>query len=248
MPTVTELSDNYAGVMQNPLAPGAVGICGRCLTFATGGFNYCITCERHRQGDQFHADLVVPISYAAKGQQLYRALRGYKSALADQALIQFRATLAAILWRWVAEHERCTARALGIDEFDRVTTVPSSDPDRDRTHPLRDVVRVVDPLGPRFDRLLDRSGKDVRPREVDPEKYEPRRDLDGEAILLVEDSWVTGSNAESAAGALAAGGAGPVAVLAIGRVLDLDFQDHRSRFDELPAVFDWDWCPYHVLV
>ena len=39
-----------------------------------------------------------------------------------------RASLAAIVWRFLAEHERCLAQAVGTDRFELVTTVPSGDP------------------------------------------------------------------------------------------------------------------------
>jgi hypothetical protein len=189
-----------------------------------------------------------------ESDQLYRLLTGYKSGRNSvSSLRQFRLVLGAVIWRWVDAHERCMAREIGLDgdAFDVVTTVPSGSIERDEGHPLRGIVGgLVTPLSPRFERVLRRSAKEVPKREVDPEKYTvpESQDIRGKSILLVEDAWVTGSNAESAAGALKAAGAAKVAVLVVGRVLDPRSVDTESRFEALSAIFDWDWCPYHRMV
>jgi adenine/guanine phosphoribosyltransferase-like PRPP-binding protein len=68
------------------------------------------------------------------------------------------------------------------------------------------------------------------------------RRLDDEPVLLVDDTWTTGSNAQSAAAALKRAGAGPVAALVIGRHLNRGYRDNDRRLRAIPTPFDWSAC------
>jgi len=150
--------------------------------------------------------------------------------------------LGAVLWRFLYHHERCLARRAGATSFAVVTTVPSSDRERDARHPLPDVVgRLVQPTADRFERLLHRSDEPVEPRTVDERKYEPTRQLAGEDVLLVDDTWTTGANAQSATLALKGAGAGAVGVVVIGRHIHDDYGDNAQRLKALPR-FSWERC------
>jgi predicted amidophosphoribosyltransferase len=236
--TVGQLSDRYAPFMRNPLPPGP-DVCSVCRTF-TKGYTTCYSCGF---GARF-ADLVVPISYSEHFGQLHTSLASYKRA-PDAAARPVRIQLAAVLWRFLAEHEGCLAKAVGVTSFDVVTTVPSGVVDRDGGHPLRLLVgEVVEPTRERHARLLRRSGTPVPERTVDPLKYSPTQTLDGEAVLVVDDTWTTGASAQSAAGALKTAGAGPVVVVPMGRHVNPEYQDNAARLRALPA-FRWDTCGVH---
>lgn len=144
MPTVAELSDPYANFMRNPLPPDAEGVCRICLTF-TSGYDTCYRCGHQ----QVFADRVLPISYSVHFGQLHTALAGYKRSDQERVARTFRLELAAVLWRFLVNHEQCLAAAVGVHEFDLVTTVPSSSRERDVSHPLREMVGVmVEPTAP----------------------------------------------------------------------------------------------------
>jgi predicted amidophosphoribosyltransferase len=240
MATVTELSDPYANFMLNPLPPAAADVCSVCLTF-TEGFGTCFACGHHSR----FADAVLPISYSVAFGQLHTALRQYKRGH-QRAQRQFQPQLAAVLWRFTASHERCLARRVEIDGFDVVTTVPSSSRERDEHHPLRRLVgEVIAPTRTRYQRLLMRSGTPVSERTVDPGKYSPTADLHGESILLIDDTWASGANVQSAAGALKTAGAGTVGVIVIGRHVKDDFRGNADRLKALPRPFEWDRCALH---
>jgi len=239
MATVQELSDPYGLFMRNPLAGGAADVCGVCHTF-TEGYATCFPCGF---GEQF-ADAMVPISYSEHFGQLHTNLAAYKRA-SEWAARPVRMQLAAVLWRFLALHEPCIARAAGARHFSLVTTVPSGSIERDAQHPLREIVSaIVEPTRDRFERLLMRSGTAVADRVVDPLKYSPTRDLDGESVLVIDDTWTTGANAQSAAGALKTTGAGRVAVLAIGRHVNPEWKGNAARLRSLPA-FSWETCAVH---
>jgi hypothetical protein len=156
--------------------------------------------------------------------------------------------LAAVLWRFLREHEGCLARNARVDGFDIATTVPSSDPARDAEHPLRRIVGSdVGATRDRYEPLLARSGTPVADRTVDPGKYNPTRDLDGGSVLLIDDTWTTGSNAQSAVAALKTAGASRVAVIVIGRHIHEDYKQNAARLKELPRTFDWSTCALHDL-
>lgn len=240
MATVTELSDPYANFMLSPLPPTAAGVCGVCLTF-TDGYGTCYPCGHQAR----FADAVLPISYSVAFGQLHTALRQYKRGH-PVAARQFQGQLAAVLWRFVSVHEGCLARSSGVDRFDLVTTVPSSSSERDDAHPLRHLVgEIVAPTRSRYRRLLRRSATPVAERSVDPGKFNPTTDLDGEPILLIDDTWTTGATVQSAAAALKTAGAGQVGVIVIGRHIKEEFGDNAQRLKALPRPFVWERCALH---
>jgi hypothetical protein len=239
--TVAELSAPYTNFMLNPLAPSVEDVCSVCTTF-TEGFGTCYPCGHQTQ----FLDAVLPISYSVALGQLHHALQTYKRGYPSGAG-QIQLQLAAVLWRFLAEHEACLAHRAGVSHFDIVTTVPSSSPERDEIHPLRRIVgEIVAPTRDRYRRLLMRSGTPVADRAVDPGKYNPTEDLHGEAVLLVDDTWTTGANAQSAAGGLKTAGAETVGVLVIGRHVNPEFAANKARLASLARPFDWECCALHV--
>lgn len=239
MATVAELSDRYVPFMRNPLASGP-DVCSVCRTFTSGGYSTCYRCGFSVR----YADLVIPISYSEHFGQLHTSLASYKRA-PEPAARPVRIQLAAVLWRFLAMHERCLARAIGVPRFDIVTTVPSGAVDRDDNHPLRWLVsEIVEPTSARHARLLRRSGTPVADRAIDPLKYSPTQTLHGEAVLVIDDTWTTGASAQSAAGALKTSGAGQVVVLPIGRHVNPEYHDNAARLRNLPP-FSWDICGVH---
>jgi predicted phosphoribosyltransferase len=156
---------------------------------------------------------------------------------------RFSVDLAAILWHYLAQHESCLAAAADASEFGLVTTVPSGRPDRDERHPLRRIVgELVGPTRGRHERLLRRSDEQLQIRSFSWHRYEALRPLSGQAVLLIDDTWTTGANAQSAAAALKAAGAGPVGAVVIGRHVNRDWHDTDRRLRVLARPFRWDQC------
>jgi hypothetical protein len=189
-------------------------------------------------------DAVAPISYSVAHEQLHHALAAYKR-LSGEVADRLRLQLAAVIWRHLALHESCIAAAAGIDgPFALVTAVPSGEPAREQSHPLRWIVgEVVGPTRDRYERLLRPSQVAVVPRTFDPAKFAALRSLDAESVLLIDDTWTSGANAQSAAAALKSAGAGAVAVLVIGRHVNRGWRDNDRILRALPSPFDWTVCP-----
>ena len=238
MPRVAELTAPYGNFMLGP-RPGPA-VCEVCFDL-TDGHRRCYWCAR----SDHLLDAVAPVSYSVAHEQLHHALRGYKSPPADVAR-RFEVELAAVLWRFLTAHETCVAARAGTDDFELVTTVPSSTRERDPIHPLHRIVgELAGPTRDRFERLLRRSSADVPAREFDPAKFEAVRDLDKAAVLLVDDTWTTGANARSAAASLRGAGARVVAAVVIGRHLNRAYQDNDRRLRALSSPFDWESCALH---
>lgn len=235
MASVTELSAPYASFMLSPRLGPAV--CGVCFNL-TDREDRCRACAQ----SSLYLDAVAPISYSIAGGHLHHALAAYKRG-ADRETNRLAAELAAVLWRHLEAHERCLARAVGIDEFELVTTVPSSEREHDDAHPLRRLVgQTIGPTRNRHVRLLRRSYSSVQRHVFSAARYETDGRIAGQAVLLVDDTWTTGANAQSAAAALKQAGAGPVAALIIGRHLNRGWHRNDSRIRSLERPFDWSRC------
>ena len=238
MPTVAELTELYGNFMLGP-RPGP-DVCEVCFTF-TEGHETCFVCGHESAA----LDAVAPISYSVAGGQLHHALAGYKR-LGGEVARRLQVELAAVLWRFLAEHEACLAHAAAAAGFDLVTTVPSTSRERDEHHPLRRIVgELARPTRERYERLLIRSHREVPERTFDPGKYDVTRSLTGQSVLLVDDTWTTGSCAQSAAAALRGAGAGPVAAVVIGRHVKPDWRENDRRLHALARPFDWSSCVWH---
>ncbi len=235
MPTVGELTAVYGNFMLSP-RPGP-DVCGVCFNF-TDGYSRCYACAH---GETW-LDVVSPISYSVAREQLHHALASYKRLSGDVAR-RLGAELAAVLWQHLAEHESCVARAAGVHAFDLVTTVPSGDRERDERHPLRRIVgEIVGPTRARHERLLERSPVDAPAREFHRDKFRATRELNGEPVLLIDDTWTTGSSAQSAAATLKLAGAGPVAAVVVGRHLNREWHENDRRLRGITRPFDWTRC------
>jgi hypothetical protein len=235
MPTVAELTALYENFLLTPRR--GPGICHTCFNF-TRGYELCYACAHGTRC----LDAVAPISYSVAHEQLHHALAYYKR-LSGEVARRLAIELAAILWRFLAVHERCVARVAEVPRFQLVTTVPSGEITRDDPHPLRWIVsHVIEPTRGRYERLLRRGSTAVESRDFSPYKFVATRSLREESVLLIDDTWTTGNSAQSAAASLKAAGAGKVAAVVIGRHVNRDWHDNDRRLRELAGSFDWTNC------
>jgi hypothetical protein len=227
VPTATQLTERYANFLLPVLSTGA-GVCEVCGTAVVGGWPRCYQCNQAHTRLDAVADTVDFVALAVKEEQLAYELWKYKGQpSAAQSEIALR--LAALLWRWLTTHEACFTGAAGCERFPLVTTVPSGG-GRTGEHPLEHMVGTVIPsTRDRYRPLLrPTSHGALAGRVFDAGRWiaEP---LAGEPILVVDDTWTTGSHVQSAAAALKAAGAGPVAVVSIGRHFQRQPADERFR-------------------
>lgn len=74
-----------------------------------------------------------------------------------------------------------------------------------------------------------------------PDRYLDR--VRDEHVLLVEDTWTTGSKVQSAAVALHDAGARLVTVLCVARWCKDDWPDHQQLLDSCVTPYDASACP-----
>jgi hypothetical protein len=175
---------------------------------------------------------VLPASLCPLPGPLYSVLMGYKESPLAEARQRFAGLVVSLLGRFLVEHAGCVAAALG-GGVDLVLPVPSSSrpgrPPLDRVPGLPE--RVHQALAPArwCPELLVRSGGAIghmRPNAdafAVPERARPL--VSGARLLLVDDTYVSGSRAQSAAAALRRAGGRATFIVPLGRVLRPD----RSR-------------------
>ena len=235
MPSATELTALYTNFLLGP-RPGP-DTCAHCFNF-TRGFDSCYACDHN----EAWLATVAPISYSVALEQLHHALRSYKRS-GGLAARRLTLELASVLWRFLDLHEDCVASAANTDRFALVTTVPGGDPSRDQASPLRAMVgEIVGRTRRRYERLLRTAPADVEPHAFALGKFSATRPLDGEPVLLIDDTWTTGASAQSAAAVLRRAGAGPVAAVVIGRHLNPEWHENDRRLRGIGRPFDWDRC------
>lgn len=217
-------------------SPGSAGICGRCAT------------HRAQYGDRV-ADLVVPLAYVRgwmtpKHQSEHHVWqykhRTHQSARCMRDLRMM--ILAAILL-----HGPCIARAVGRG-WDAVTFVPSATrPGLE--HPVSDLAGQVCDQSPHAQQIVLSPGPNIEAERHNlvPDRFvvpsQHRAAVAGRHVLVVDDTWVSGGNAQSAALALRESGARAVTVLCIGRWLSWNRSEHQP-FMRLPAEpYNARLCP-----
>jgi predicted amidophosphoribosyltransferase len=243
--TVLELSAPYENHLL-PVLPSSAGVCAVCHSFVAGDWPLCYQCNQAVRLLPKTADALGFVALAVKGEQLARDLSVYKNSQSLQARTRPRLGLAAVLWRWMESHERCLATEAGTDGFQVVTTVPSTS-GREQ-HPLDHVVgTMVQPTADRFRSLLRRRPNDTGGREFGVDRFEVINGGGaGNSVLIIDDTFTSGSHAQSAAAALKDSGAESVAVLCIGRHFNRqqDGEEYRQAADAYyrrSRVLGWNW-------
>lgn len=181
------------------------------------GFARCYQCDlaRSEAGDGL-ADVVVPVRYAVKGERLAADLRRYKSGGdgAAEAGRRLRSMLAAFL----REHGASVWQAADMARApSAVATVPSGQ-GRPGPHPLTGIVRSCVDLP--VIQLTVRLPGQPRRRAIGRDWLCAGGLVQGADVLLVDDTWVSGGSAQSAAAALKLAGARRVALVVLGRHVD----------------------------
>lgn len=240
-PVVFELTEPYENFMRNPRPSDTLGVCKTCFAF-TEGHEQCYRCSQSPS----RLDACSPITYSIHTEQMHNSLSQYKRSFDVAARKRTQLEVAAVLYRFLDQHEKCLARSAQTEGFDVVTIVPSGSHESKTTHPLERLVGAVVPATrDRYRPLLERTDVEVPPRTFSTSKYEAIERLDGKSVLLVDDTWTTGSSAQSAASALKDSGAVTVGAVVIGRHVHRTFADHGRRLGQLPSIFDWGTCAHH---
>jgi hypothetical protein len=225
----------------SPTGPPGLALCVLCRGPVRPGFARCYQCARHELlGQGLLADAVVPISYAVKGTAFAAGLWRYKSWPAPSVAAQ--TSMLALLLAFLHDHGACVWRHAGMPAPGRLAVVPTGC-GRPGTHPL--LALSAPYLRLPVTRLVIRPGEQGRDPNVN--RFLAERSRPGASVLLLEDTWVTGASAQSAAAALKRAGARHVAVVVLGRHLDpADRLGAPLAARLVPAPYDAAKCAVHT--
>lgn len=158
-------------------------------------------------------NVVVPMTSVLNPSPWYSALVGYKSLRQTVGGV-----LASVSYHFLTTYEEQITELLG-GIATGITLVPSKRGVPYEAQPLRSALGLVDPIRLQLRQtLVHRTGEPISRRDYSPEVFLPATDVSGHRLILIEDTWVTGATAMSAAGALLRNGAESVAVFPIARV------------------------------
>ena len=221
--------------------PGRPGICAVCRGPAGPGFARCYQCAQHDLlGRSLLADAVVPVSYAVKGTAFAADLWRYKSWPAPGAAA--RTSMLALLLAFLHDHGACVWRHAGMPAPSRLAVVPTGC-GRPGPHPL--LALSAPYLRLPVTRLVIRPGEQGRDPNVN--RFSAERTPVRASVLLLEDTWVSGASAQSAAAALKRAGARHVAVVVLGRHIDpADRLGGLLAARLAPAPYDVARCSVHT--
>ena len=160
------------------------------------------------------ADLVVPLAYAIDGTESAVVVRNYKNHPMRLERERCCSVIREVLRLGMSLHERCIGAVVGQPVSTRVV-IPSLT-SRLGTHPMMSIAESLGLVGdvvlkPAFDVRCDRV--------VDAEKFVVEGAVTGRHVVVLDDVWTTGSNAQSAALTLRRAGAAGVSVMVIARWL-----------------------------
>ena len=189
-------------------------ICRTCRGPAGVGYARCYQCELAlSRARGLLADAVAPIGLAVRGGPLAGDLWRYKSgraAGAPEAAERLRESLAAFL----RDKGDALWREAGMSAGPSAVAVVPSGQGRPGAHPLVAIVRSCVNLP--LIRLCITPGV-IHIRGVDADWLRVTGSAAGADVLVVDDTWVSGGSAQSAAAALKLAGARRVAIVVLGR-------------------------------
>jgi hypothetical protein len=250
MAMITSLYANVGAFFCNTHR-GTPATCVVC-TGPASGTNKTLLCSQCRAARDIYgdsmADLVVPLAYA-KGRmpsmhQSAHHVRAYKapSPAPGCALdLQLMAGAATYL------HGQCIEAMVGA--WQAVTFVPSTTRPGG-VPPIAGIARAVHSVyssRAKVGLALGSGGTTPRSPVPQPDRFvvphEYRRHVANRHVLVVEDTWVSGDKAQSAALTLKAAGASCVTILCVTRWLRYDWTDHRELIEALTEPYDAARCP-----
>jgi predicted amidophosphoribosyltransferase len=241
MGNAEQFTDPYIAIYRR-VPPAGDGVCEICHRGVPADDTVCLSC-RVTTGQVTHPTTkVLPISFYEVPDQYWNILRYYKDHERDEVRDQLGMVLAATIARFTAQHWTCISD-MTDGEPTVVTTVPSTR-GRDGPHPLTRAVRRSSLLLPLHRDTLARGTAAISHFHASDDAFVSLGDLTGERVLLVEDTFTSGANTQSAASTLRSAGAESVSVVVAGRVIKPRHCADCQRVWEYAdaEVFSFDSC------
>jgi hypothetical protein len=244
VPTDVELTDPRLSVFVPVPHIADEGVCDVCHgpTLQRDENDYWRTCWNCRSVTVAGTRTIVPIALVHTSEsQLYASLRDYKSsALPDAVRREHALLLAATLQRFFRRHRPHIEAAAGA-AWNAIQVVPSTRA-REGQHPLEAVIAMTRLRG-ELAHFLTSTGEPIGHNEPNAGAFAAGEQAAGRRVLLVDDTFTTGSRVQSAAAALTSAGATVAAAVPIGRVIDTTHPTKQAFWRRQRAIgFDFNTC------
>jgi hypothetical protein len=230
-------------------------VCRVCCGPTTASHALCFACRVVATRLGLPLAPALPVRLCPLPGPLYRVLMGYKESAVDEARRHFARLVHALLAAFLAEHGPCIAAVAG-GPIDRVLAVPStlrpSGPPLAALEGLADTVRVAFGGARWAPDLLRRAAAPVGHMRPDAGAFAVGSGpvapsaLRGSRALLLDDTYVSGARAQSAAAALRRAGAGGVVIVPVGRVVRPDRSPVHATFLQAHPALPDGWCASSV--
>lgn len=229
----------YGSYLHN-VQPRVSGVCRTCAAPVGPNYTLCRSCDltaRAAGSPRALVDRIAFMTYAIEGGQAYSALRGYKTPAAQRR--HWNAVATWTVW-FLRRHAPAAHHLAGSrGEPWRWATIPSVRSGRTGEHPLHRIVAHTWAAHAEAPLVLTRLDDD-HDRGYTPDRFTAKPLPPGSHVVLIDDSWTTGANLQSAATALKAAGSGRVSAMVLGRLLRSDWEPTRRFITDggLAATFD----------
>lgn len=237
-----ELAARGSGFLRNVIREEGV-TCDVCGTPVNVGWRDCRPCQLRRSMVGI-ADLVAPLAYCIEGEQSYEVFRGYKDSRYPAVRERHMEVIERMLFLAFISHRRCIVRRIG-QNIDHYMAVPSL---RGRTgiHPFAQLMayagltqhspQLAAAPGPKSDDRITSANQFVLSTDVD---------FSGKHVLIIDDTWTTGSHTQSAALTLRKHRASYVSVMTMARYLRPSFANNAAFIKNRLNGRDYDpnICP-----
>lgn len=226
-----------AGSYLHTVVAGDWQACRTCA-LPLKGHDRCPQCAAHLRSGLPLADRTGFLVYADKpNSQAYRTMFGYKE---DRLRSQYEPVVRGLLAVGLRAHFVCANLLAGTTDSGWAV-VPSTrgrSAFADLVHGLSRTPRAE--VAIRFTGVAPDRGLNPKSWEVTALAPLPMH------VLVVDDSWVSGSSAQSLAVALKTAGVGQVSIISLARVLSPDWEPNKAFIKSvLPRLpYDWKVCPW----
>lgn len=233
-----ELERSAGSYLQSVVREPSV-TCEVCSTPIAREFRICSPCYAHARSGLNLADRVGALVYAIQpDSQTYLLVYNYKTQAAGPS---HERQMKALLALGLRGHARC-AKTLANAGTSAWCVVPSTK-QRSTLHTL--VTQLASPGSQQV--AVSYAGPAYPDRSLRPDHWTVELNSSPpDHVLVVDDSWVTGSHAQGVASALKAAGVPQVSVFTVANVLDPGWEPNREFIQQrlAKAAFDKSRCPW----
>lgn len=192
-------------------------ICPMCHSWKFTSELICGNCLQVTTELTFPCPKIMPISLYRKPSLLRDWLKFYKPG-AEGFEQSYCSAIAAIFYFALVRQSRRLVQEVG--GWDYLVVVPSTQPSE--SHPLEQQLKMVG-LEEQLMRPLTRTEVPLGHRLMSDNGYAVADEVEGRRFLLVDDVYTTGARSQSAASALQLAGGVVVAIVVIGRRINVEY-------------------------